>query len=530
MNSDASVSPAPSPCRQAQRLIAEKQPAQARVVLEAHLALQPRDVEARVLLSGVLLDLGDLRAATAQLLEAVPALPDEPALIAKLARYLFLAGESVAARACFDHPTVAATRSGPALANLGYVRQMLGESAPALELMERAHAAGVDSADLHYYLGLLCDFNGRPEQAADHFLTCLAKDPSDGRAMLQWARTQRVTPATQHLEAIRLALRSVEPGSVRHASFEFALYKELEDLGEYDEAWRALHRANGIMRTRNPYNPRYEAALTDAIVALPLGEAGGADRPPPPGPTPIFIVGLPRSGTTLLERVLGNHSSIHPAGELTDFYRQLRWMTNRHGHRTIDPGVLGRCTEIDFAELGRRYLQQTQWRAQGRAYYVDKMPVNFQLVGLIRRALPHAPILHMKREPVEACFSNYKAMFNDACAYSYDLPGLADYHHHYQRLMDHWHAACPGAVLDVSYTALVRQPEVTVRRILAFCGLPFEARCIDTSRNDQPVSTLSSAQVREPIHARGLEDWKRYAAQLEPLREALAGTGDPGGA
>lgn len=518
---DVAASSAAALREQARRLVAEKQPARARTVLEAFLAKEPSSVEARLLLSGVLLDLGDLQAATAQLLAAVPCLPGVPALISKLARYLFLAGESVAARACFDHPAISSTRSGADLANLGYVRQMLGEPAPALELMERANAAGVDTADLHYYLGLLSGFNGRREQAARHFEICLAKDPLDGRAMLQWVRLGQATGA-QNVDAIRTALRSVEPDSLAHASFEFALYNELDELGSYDEAWSALRRANNVMRARNPYRARYEEALADAIIdRCDARFMAHTEARRPAGPTPIFIVGLPRSGTTLLERLLGNHSCVQPAGELTDFYRQLRWVTNVHGHRPIDPAMLERCADADFGELGRRYLRQTQWRAQGKAFYVDKLPMNFQLVGFIRRALPHAPILHMYREPIEACFSNYKAMFNDTWSYSYDLQALADYHRHYRRLMDHWHSLAPDAVLDVPYASLVRDPEAVTRRVFAFCGLPFESGCLDTTRNDRPVSTLSSAQVREPIHSRNLGEWKRYAVHLEPLREAL---------
>lgn len=240
------------------------------------------------------------------------------------------------------------------------------------------------------------------------------------------------------------------------------------------------------------------------------------------GPTPIFIVGLPRSGTTLLDRMLSSHSQVVSAGEINDFRRQLRWMTD------VPPsGVQGmlaaqrRSTDIDFAELGARYLEQTQWRAQGRRFYIDKLPINVRMVHLIRRALPQAPILHMVRAPMDVCFSNFKAMLGPASAYSYDMHTLAHYYEQYLRLTHHWHTSMPGAMLDVSYASLVSEPAITLRRVLQHCGLAVEEGCLHPERNAAPVATPSSAQVREPIHQRTLGEWRHYARQLEPLRLAL---------
>jgi hypothetical protein len=264
-----------------------------------------------------------------------------------------------------------------------------------------------------------------------------------------------------------------------------------------------------------------EAALFDAVIARCDAEFTREPRHRFDGPMPIFIVGMPRSGTTLLERILGNHSQVTPAGELADFSRQWRWVTDRHGQRLLDAALVEGAGETDFAEVGRRYLEQSQWRAGGRPYYVDKLPPNFMLAGFIRRALPQAKIVHMTREPMDLCFSNYRALFGDAFAYSYDLDALAAHHRQYRRLMAHWHAVMPGAIHDVDYAALVQDTEAAMRALLAHCGLPFEAGCLDTAGNPAPVATLSSAQVREPIHGRALGEWKPYAAQLTGLRRAL---------
>jgi hypothetical protein len=269
------------------------------------------------------------------------------------------------------------------------------------------------------------------------------------------------------------------------------------------------------------YDAAGEERLFDLLIQRfdsPVAQEAHAS---PPGPAPIFIVGLPRSGTTLLERVLGSHSLVASAGELTDFPRQLRWVADRHGHSIVDEALLDAMPGVDFELLGRRYLQQSQWRANGKPFYIDKLPPNFMLIGCIRRALPHARVVHMVRDPMDVCFSNYRAMFGDAYAYSYDLDALSHHYHQYDRLMRHWRETMPGFVIDVSYSSLVLDTERTCRELLAACGLPFEDACLDHTRNRASVATLSSAQVRQPIHPRGLREWERYAVQLQGLRSML---------
>ena len=515
----------PDPARQLwesgqQHIRAGRLPA-AQSSFEKLVELSPWHIPGRLLLASVLLAQGGVRGAAEQAKFAAFALPDDADMICRVAQCLVKVGEINAARACMAHPEVARTRNAPALAGLAHIYQGLGLHEESLALMDRARALGFDNPDFRYFRAIQLQFNGRVGEAESELEACLRMGPTFGRASLTLARLRKWTAQDNHLDFIRQRLGEVPAGTEDHAGFEFAQYKELEDLGRNEEAWAALQRANAVMHERLKHQPQLEQSLFDAVIERCTPQFLQSREHRFDGPMPIFIVGMPRSGTTLLERILGNHSQVTPAGELADFSRQWRWTADLHGHRVLDEALVASAARIDFAELGRRYLEQTQWRANGKRWYVDKLPPNYMLAGFIRLALPQARIVHMWRDPMDLCFSNYRALFGDAFAYSYDLDALAAHHAQYRRLMSHWHQAMPGAIHDVAYAGLVQHTEATARALFDCCGLDFEPGCIDTTRNAAPVATLSSAQVREPIHTRSLQEWRRYETQLEPLRRAL---------
>lgn len=513
----------------AQRYIVEEQFPAACAALEALLVEAPDHVQARLLLSSVYLKLERLRDACTQLIAAADAPIDDIAELHKLAFCLHKLGETAVMRDCLERPAIAAARSGEALAMFAQLHQLLGQHARALALMDRALELGHDNPDFRYYRALQLQFNGRAREAEEELEACLRMGPSHGRAWLALARMRRQTPQHNHLESITAQLGRVEPGSEHQAALEFARFKELDDLDRRDEAWKALQHGNAIMAARLPHDSATERRRCEAIIELCdarfLARSDGASSDD--GPMPIFIIGMPRSGTTLLDRILGNHSMVASPGELPDFPNQLRWVVDMYradpGSGSVDAELLERLrSACDYRTLGLRYLQQSRWRARGKAFYVDKLPANFMLAGLIHRALPTARILAMRRDPMDICYSNWKAYFGDAYAYSYGLDTLAAHHGQYEKVMAHWRRELPGVVMEVDYASLVDDPEATTARVLKFCGLPYEAGCADITKNRNPVSTLSSPQVRERIHRRAVGEWRRYATQLEPLRANLA--------
>lgn len=516
--------------RRAMTYVSNRQWEAAQAALEALLQRSPSDIHAHIELASVLLQRGQLRASTELLLQVSRMPLADSRLILDLVRRLYFSGEIVAARACLESPALANRPVASALAAQAQLRWLLGEMPPALALVERAIAAGADAPDVHYLHGMLLQYTGNIDRATEVLAGCVGRWPRFGDAAVALASLRRQTADDNHLELLRQRLAAIPADSTAQvdrfarAGFESALFKELDDLGRPDEAWPALERSNALMHALNRYDAAGEAAVTDALIRTSevLGPTLDGKSSSFEGPIPIFIVGMPRSGTTLLDRMLSSHSHVTSAGEINDFRRQLRWMTDVPAGGV--PGMLRaleRAPGIDFAELGARYLRQTQWRAQGRTHYVDKLPINVRMVPLIRRALPHAPILHMVREPMDVCFSNFKAMLGHGSAYSYDMQALAHYYRQYARLTDHWHATLPGTMLDVSYAQLVNDTEATLRTVLAHCGLDLEEGCLHPERNPAPVATPSSAQVREPVYARSLGEWRRYATALEPLRQAL---------
>ncbi|MDE2272194.1 MAG: sulfotransferase [Xanthomonadaceae bacterium] len=494
--------------------------AAAHAQLEALQAALPGDVRTHLLASEIAWREDRVRDGSAHARDAAEAGTMDPGVLCAVVEALLRVGEVALARECLARPPLADSDEPRWLLKLADYRQRLDENAEALRLIESAIARGATGAEVRFHHGVQLYFNGCLGEAEAELEASLRADPPSGRAALALSRLRRQSPEDNHLDLLAEGLGQVPHGAMDKPALLFAQYKVFEDLGRNEDAWRALELGNALMHARNPR----EAAVQRAFLAR-LIEACGEDavKPrsePDDGPQPIFIVGMPRSGTTVLERMLGNHSQVRSAGELVDFELQVRRAADTR--RIHAETFTGRIADLDLDEVGRCYLAQTRWRARGRRFFIDKQPPNWMLAGLIHAALPGARILHLVRDPMDVCFSNWRAFFGDTYGYSYDIADLAAHHDSYRRTMAHWHKVMPGAVLDVPYERLVREPDTMMRRVFAFCGLDWEPGCTDMRGNAEPVATLSAAQVREPLHSRAFGEWQRYAVHLAPLREALS--------
>ena len=406
---------------------------------------------------------------------------------------------------------------------------LIGEVADALRLMDVAMAHGRPSAALIYSRANALRYLGRMAEATAAYELCLQVAPDDAHAHWSLAYHEKASAPGLRIPRIEATLATLGDESPSRPFLHYALYKEHEDAGNPEQAWDHLMAGAKARRREVRYNASREAEGFAALEAMtPPGFPGDRRAQPARGVVPIFILGMPRSGTTLLERILGGHSEVAAAGELSDFNSALSWESNQFLPPFAHPLALEKLRDIDFGKVGARYAERTRTWAGDKRFMVDKNPANFINAGFIARALPHARILCLRRGAMDACLSNLKVLFtNDAFGYSYDLDELADYYLRFDRLSRHWAHVLGDQYLEVDYEQLVADPPAMTERVMAFCGLDFEPASVDITRNEAPVTTASSSQVRQPINARGIGAWRKYERQLEPLKARLQSVLEP---
>ena len=411
------------------------------------------------------------------------------------------------------------------LAAADRIAQCLGMAdchADALRVLDGALARGAPTPMLSFMRATTLRHLGRKEEATVEYQRCLQLAPDYAAAMLMLAQHDRAADPDAQLARIREALRRSKADDLNTAMLHYALFTHLHAAGDTGGAWDALTQGAAIKRRSLAWQPERDAERVAAIRSVCRGSFLDPVPVASGGHVPIFIVGQPRTGTTVLERILGNHSQVGSAGELNDFHLQLCWQADLLVEH-VDPALLRACVDLDFGAVGRGYRQRTGWRAQGKRFLIDKLPGNIWYAGLIHKALPDARIVCLVRDPLDTCFSNMKELFaGSAYPYSYDPLEAAAHHLHFRQLLQHWDEVLPGVVLTVRYEDMVRDPQSVARRVMAHCGLPFEPECVDLQRNRTPSATASSSQVREPLHARGIGVWRRYAEPLEEARAWLA--------
>jgi len=407
-------------------------------------------------------------------------------------------------------------RQSPALAQQLW---LAGHYKEALRFMEAIAKHVSVHPLLTYTRANVLRYLGDMDEAEREYEASLRMSPDFADAHWALATHAKSQPPRARIPRIQAALLRSKEGSIEQAHLCYALFREFDAAGDVNEAWFSLTLGAHIMRQRVVFDAQSEAARLAAWMQLPAGasSAGGIDAT-----VPIFVVGMPRTGTTLLDRILGNHSDVESLGERNDFSAAVSEASDRFFRSLlhVDPARI--LERTDFGEVGRSYLGRVRRVSRGARFVIDKNPQNLFNLPLILRSVPNARVLCLRREPMDSCFSNFKELFQgDAYPYSYALDDLADHCKHAHMWMDHWQKLAPQAVQIVSYEQLVTDAEKSIGPLLAFLGL--EPRCglADITSNVAPVSTASSAQVRESIHARSIGAWQRYERQLQPLLNRL---------
>ena len=396
-----------------------------------------------------------------------------------------------------------------------------GDHEKTLVWIEHALKLRPSLAEAHNMHGLVLMFAGRPEAAAAAFERALKLRPTFAAVYSVLSRVAKIGPDHHHVDALRALLAQPNLAVKDEAHLAYALHNELHELGDYDGAWEALMRGCRARRIEQSYDHAQTLAMFDTLRAtfdadFARGEA--VDDPL----TPIFIVGLHRSGTTLLERILSGHPDVADAGETYAFSAQLRVAADHFCRVIADQTIVERARGFDYGAIGRGFLDAMRLRSRGRAFVTEKQNPNFVLIGPIAKALPHARLLHMRRDPADTCFSNLRTLFTNEAAYSYDQIEMADYCKAYRDLMDHWREALPGRVFDIDYDAMVSAPEMEARRVAEHCGFDFRPDMLQVGRQSGMVATASSNQVRQGIVTNRGGLWRVYQRQLGPMLDRLA--------
>ncbi|HWU01537.1 MAG TPA: sulfotransferase, partial [Novosphingobium sp.] len=376
---------------------------------------------------------------------------------------------------------------------------------------------------VHLSLGHALKTVGRREEAVAAYRAAygVRGDFGDAYWSLANLKTYRFTEA--EMAALAHWQGAPRVAEVDRIHLHFAYAKGLEDAGDHAGAFAQYAAGNALKAARSGYTADgFDAEVERMIAATPAalfaGASGGA-----PDPDPIFIVGLPRAGSTLVEQILASHSQIEGTAELPNILAQAHALSARDMREAAShyPASLSRIAPEDFTEMGRRFMAETRHLRSGKPFFIDKMPNNFRHIGLIARMLPKARIIDARREPMACCFSGFKQLFAEGQEFSYSLEGIGRYYRGYLRLMEHWQAVLPGRILTVQHEDVLEDLEGQLRRLLAFLDLPFEEGCIRFHETKRAVRTASSEQVRRPIDRSGADQWRHFEPFLGPLRAAL---------
>lgn len=388
-----------------------------------------------------------------------------------------------------------------------------GKTDQAIAHLQKILVMTPDDVQVHNNLSQLAMIIGETEIAITYLRRAIALQNDYATAHYNLSRLVRFKPGDSDFKNLEAAALQNDHVPDQHI-YSYALSKAYQDIGDHDKAFSYMHLGATQKRKEISYDPKHIAKYVDRIInTFDRNFAASGSQIPNSDKTIIFILGMTRSGTTLIEQILTSHSQVTGGGELS-FLLEI-------AENTKYPARYKNASAAFYTKLGNFYMSATARKSEGSLFFTDKTPGNFIHIGLILAALPNAKIIHCRRDPVDTCLSCYKQLFNKGVLYSFDLIELGQYYLQYIRLMEHWHKIAPDRIFNIDYEAVINDTETQVQRLLDYCGLPFEESCLRFYENKRPVNTASTEQVRKPIYKSSVDLWRNYEEHLQPLLEIL---------
>jgi len=402
---------------------------------------------------------------------------------------------------------------------IGTTLSLMGEHSLAKEFFTRANAIAPNHIPYMHNLANCLVYHGDTEKAESIFRNIIKLRPN--HAQSHWAlSTSQKSRDTSHIEEMKNYCEQSN-NALSQSFYYYAMGKEFEDQQQWDEAFEAFSKGAAAKRSIEQFDEQTEIDTFDFLTEnfseqwLNEGSSGNPDT------SPIFVLGQPRTGTTLIERIITSHSEVHSAGELQQFKLAVRRLSNTTIKKPFSRELFDAAKPLDYLKVGNMYMQTIGRMRGNTARFVDKLPQNYLMIPLILKALPNAKIVHLVRDPMDACFSSFKQLFADAYQHSYEQEEMARHHVRYRKLMQVWRERFPGRFFDISYEDTARDIEPNAHALLEYLELPWQDECLNFHKQDSAVNTASAVQVREPAHTRSIGRWLRYEKHLQPMLNIL---------
>jgi len=486
------------------------------------LSAAPRNVEAHFLVGLIAHQTKEYKFAIHAFGSVTMIDPSHAAGWAQLARNFIKIGQPKRAEEAVEKAIRVGTEDPIVEDLIGTTLSLLGDQLRAEEWYARAVKGMPKSTQFNLNLASAQIFLGKKKEAKEALDRALEVTPFEPQG--HW-RKSTLTKATDHshIETLKDLMKKFRSDPRALSFVAYAAGKEYEDLGEWENAFKCFETGAKAKKQTIEFDEEREEKMFEALRETFTPAWVSRQFPGNPSDAPIFIVGQPRTGTTLVERIITAHSMVHSAGELQQFRLAVRRNVEVEAPEQLSPEVVRASGAAEPAKIGTTFMRSSANMQGDLPRFVDKMPVNYLYLPLIVKALPNARIIHLVRDPMDSCFSSFKQLFAEAYFHSYSLEEMARHHVRYHRLMEYWRELLPGRFLDVNYEDVVSDLGSNARRMIDYLEIPWEDACLNFHKQDQAVTTASAVQVREKVHTRSVGRWRKYEKQLAPVREILRG-------